>query len=182
MNPRSFSDEGVVLVRRNYSEADRILSVYSKGHGRVTLLAKGVRKPASRKRGHIEVFARIRFQASYGRGFDLITEAEIIDNFTEIRKNLKRVALAYYFTEVVGRVTHEGEANNELYFEILDSLERLKKEKKLKSLRKDFIITLLTRLGFWPRGKALSDPDGKLEEIIERKISAVRVGKRLLEV
>jgi DNA repair protein RecO (recombination protein O) len=182
MNPRSFSDEGIVLTRRNYSEADRILSVCSKNHGRITLLAKGVRKPASRKRGHIEVFSRIKFQAVLGKGFDIITEAEIIDNFPAIRKNLKRVALAYYFMEVIGRITHEGEVNHELYLDILESLERLKKEKKLKSLRKDFIVNILTRLGFWPRGRVLPDPDSKLEEVIERNISAVRVGKRLLEV
>ncbi|KKU02477.1 MAG: repair protein RecO protein, partial [Candidatus Woesebacteria bacterium GW2011_GWE1_45_18] len=109
MTPRTYSDEGIVLTRRHYAEADRILSVYSKNHGRLSLIAKGVRRPTSKKRGHIEVFNQIKFQAVRGRGLDLMTEAEIIENFAEIRKSLKKVALAYYFMEVVGRTTHEGE-------------------------------------------------------------------------
>lgn len=177
---RSYSDEGVVLTRRNYAEADRILSVYSKTHGRISLIAKGVRKPESRKRGHIEVFNLIKFQSEKGKNLDLITEAEIIDNFGEIRKSLKKVALAYYFMEVVGRTTHEGESNHELYELVVEYLYKLKEERELKKLRLDFILKLLITLGFWPKGKNLRSPDTKLEEVIERQISSYRVGKILV--
>ena len=181
MKPRSYTDEGIVLARRNYGEADRILSVYTKNHGRISYLAKGVRRPASRKRGHIEVFNQINFQAAHGRGLDIMLEAEIIENFPEIRKSLKKVSLAYYFMEVIGRITHEGEKNEELYSHILENVRTLKTETKLKNLRLNFILKLLTLLGFWPRGKPLLDVDTKLEEVIERNISSVRVGKRLVE-
>lgn len=181
MNPRSYSDEGIVLARRNYGEADRILSVYTKNHGRISYLAKGVRRPESRKRGHIEVFSQIRFQASRGKGLDLITEVETVENFSSIRKNLKKVSLAYYFIEVVGRITREGQSHPELYYLLLKYLNQLKSAKELKALRLDFILRLLTVLGFWPRGKALLDPDKKLEEVLERQINSRRVGKRILE-
>lgn len=181
MKPRSYSDEGIVLARRNYGEADRILSVYTKNHGRISYIAKGVRRPASRKRGHIEIFNQINFQAAHGRGIDLMTEAEIIDNFPEVRKSLKKVSLAYYFMEVIGRITHEGEKNEQLYSNILENLRILKSAKELKRLRLDFVLRLLTLLGYWPRGKPLLSPDEKLEEVIERNISSVRVGKRLVE-
>lgn len=178
---RSFNDEGIVLARRSYSEADRILSIYSRHNGRISVVAKGVRKLQSKKRGHIEVFNLIKFQAVKGKGLDLITEAEIIDNFPEVRKNLKRISLAYYFMEVMGRVTHEGEKNYELFGLLTEFLEKLKTENKLKDLRLDFILRLLTTLGFWPKGKELSYPDSKLEEVIERQLGSLRVGKRLLE-
>lgn len=181
MKPRSYSDEGIVLARRNYGEADRILSVYTKNHGRASYMAKGVRRPVSRKRGHIEVFNQIKFQAASGRGIDLMTEAEIIDNFPEVRKSLKKVSLAYYFMEVIGRITHEGEKNEQLYSNVLENLRTLRSTKELKSLRLNFVLKLLTLLGYWPRGKALLSPDAKLEEVIERNISSVRVGKRLVE-
>ena len=177
---RSYADEAIVLARRNFSEADRILSVFSKGHGRLSLLAKGVRRPASRKRGHIEVFNRIKFQAVKGRGLDLMTEAEIIDSFARVRKDLKRVALAYYFMEVIGRTIHEEEKNLELYGLLQAYLEKLKAEKKLLFLRKDFVYQVLTILGFWPRGKELENPDAKLEEVTERQLSSARVGKKLV--
>ena len=181
MTPRNYADEAVVLARRSYSEADRILSVYSKNHGRLSLIAKGVRRPISKKRGHLEVFNQIKFQAVHGRGLDLMTEAEIIDNFSEVRKSLKKVALAYYFMEVIGRTTHEGERHPELYASILKYLRILKTARELKKLRKQFVYEILTVLGFWPKGKMLTDPDVKLAEVTERNLSSVRVGKRLLK-
>lgn len=180
MKPRTYSDEGIVLARRSYSEADRIISVFSKNHGRVTLMAKGVRKLSSRKRGHIEVFSRIKFQAAKGRGLDLITEAEIIDDYGEIRGDLGKVSLAYYFMEVVGRTTRENEENPNIYKLVLNYLNTLKTDGKLKSLRKAFIYDILIALGFWPKGRRLLNPDDVLEEVTERQLNSERVGKRVL--
>jgi DNA repair protein RecO (recombination protein O) len=109
MKPHSFASEGVVLARRNFGEADRILVLYTKNLGRISLLAKGIRRPKSKKRGHVEVFNIIRLQAVSGRGLDLIIEAEVIEDFKEIRTSLKKISLAYYIAEVIGRITHEGE-------------------------------------------------------------------------
>src|SRR3989344_1260974 len=132
MNLRSYSGEGIVLARRNFGEADRILVVYSRHYGRISLLAKGVRRPSSRKRGHVEIFSYIKFSAASGKNLDIMTEAEIINSFSEVRKNLHKVSLAYYFMEVVGRTTHEGEPHRELFDLILVSLDKLKNENKLK--------------------------------------------------
>lgn len=181
MNPRSYLDEGVVLARRNYGEADRILSIFCRRNGRLSFLAKGVRKPLSKKRGHIEVFSHIKFQASRTKGIDLVTEVDTLENFKNIRLSLKRTSLAYYFMEAVGRSTREGERHPELFALIKDYLLRLEKENTLKKLKSDFIYSLLTTLGFWPRGKVLQNPENKLEEIIEYRLSSERVGKRIFE-
>lgn len=181
MKPRSYTSEGIVLARRNYGEADRILSIYSLQFGRVSLIAKGIRRPKSKKRGHVEVFSYISFQGSTGHGLDIMTEAEIIDDFALVRKSLKRVSLAYYFCEVTGRITHEGEENSQLFNLLLQSFEKLKTEKYLRKLRLDFVHNLLVLMGYWPAGRKLSDPDAKLEEVIERQIASVRVGKRMVQ-
>ncbi len=178
--PRTYSDEGFVLARRVYGEADRILSVYSRCHGRLSLLARGVRKTGSRKRGHIEVFNLIKFSAVHGRGLDIITEAEASENYSAVRADLKKVAVAYFFMEVVGRTTRENEKHEALYELIGSYLNRLKTEQKLKSFRKSFIKAILTTLGFWPEGRELPNPDAKLQEVTERYLSYVRVGKQLV--
>lgn len=180
MNLRSYSDEGIILARRNYGEADRILSIYTRNHGRMAYLAKGVRRSNSKKRGHLEVFSRISFQASRGKGLDLITEVETLENFNSIRQNLKRVSLAYYLLEVVGRMTREAEPHPGLFNLLLTYLRRLKVEKELKQLRLNFVLELLTLLGFWPKDRPLLDPDAKLAEVIERQVFSVRVGKKLV--
>ncbi|MFC1625541.1 DNA repair protein RecO [Patescibacteria group bacterium] len=176
-----FSDEAIVLARRNFSEADRILSVYSKSHGRISLIAKGVRRPKSRKRGHIEVFNIIKFQAANGHTLDIVTEAEIITHYKKIRKSLKKVSLAYYICEVIGKITKEGEENKKLFELIKDTLDNLEVQSELKLLRKEFLSELLVLLGYWPKGRPLENPDGVLEEVVERQINSIRVGKRVLE-
>jgi DNA repair protein RecO (recombination protein O) len=181
VKPHSYTSEGIVLGRRDFGEADRILVLYTKNFGRISLIAKGVRRPKSKKRGHIEVFNLVRFQAVTGHGIDLMTEAEVADDFKEIRKSLKKVSLAYYFSEVIGRITHEQEPNLDLFNLIVNYLIELKNATELKKLREDFIGELLVLMGYWPIGKKLTDPDEKLEEVIERQINSVRVGKRMLK-
>lgn len=181
MKPRAYTSEGIVLARRNFGEADRILVIYSKNFGKLSLLAKGIRRPKSKKRGHVEVFNKIKFQAVSGRGLDIMTEAEVIEDFKEVRKSLKKISLAYYLMEVVGRITHEGEERAEVYNLLLTSLQKLKSAKLLKKLRLDFITELLITLGYWPAGMPLASPDEKLEEVTERQIYSERVGKRMIQ-
>lgn len=180
MTPRKYASEGIVLARKNYSEADRILVVYSKDYGKLHLIAKGVRKTESRKRGHIEVFSHIKFSAVHTKGLDLLTEVETLSSFEGIRNNLKKVAVAYYFMEVVGKTTREDEKNDMLFNLLALYMDKLRDSTSLKKLKSEFTEKALIILGFWPRGKKMDNPDYTLEEVIEREMSSARVGKKLL--
>jgi len=181
MRGRGYKGEGVVLRRREWGEADRILVVFSREHGKLSLMAKGVRKPLSRKRGHVEVFSRVRFSASKTRGMDVMTEAEMMDSFSEMRENLRLVAVAYYFCEVIEKVTREEEKNEELYELLVDYLAGLPSAGGLQKVRKRFVTEVLETAGFWPKGRVLADPDRVLEEVVERRIASARVGRKILE-
>src|SRR5579859_4753812 len=115
MNYKTYSSEGFILARRNFGEADRILVLFTKDFGRISLIAKGVRKLTSRKRGGIEVFNKIKFSAVKGKSLDILTEVNVIDSYESVRNDLKKVSLAYYFCEVIGRVTRDGEKHSELF-------------------------------------------------------------------
>jgi DNA repair protein RecO (recombination protein O) len=64
----SFSDEGIVLRRVNFGEADRILTVLTREHGKVGVIARGVRKAGSRMAAQTDLFERSRMQLAEGRG------------------------------------------------------------------------------------------------------------------
>lgn len=180
MLPRRYSDNGVVLLRRNYSEADRILVVFSRKYGKLRFMAKGVRKPSSRKRGHIEIFSHFKFSASRGKGLDILTETEEIQSFKDIRKNLKKTSVAYFAVETVGRIAQDEEKNERLFFHLVNTLNGIVKSENLRKLRRDFIYKTLVISGYWPPGKAMKDHDRMIESVIERKISSSRIGKKLL--
>lgn len=181
MTHKNYTSEGIVLSRKNYAEADRILVLFTKHFGKVTLLAKGVRKLKSKKRGHIEIFSKIRFSAVKGKSMDMITETETIDAYDQVRLNLNKVSLAYYFCEVILKITKDGEDDPRLYRILADALTDLQIRKNLKNLRSEFITSVLIQLGFWDEDKKLTDPDAELNEVIERKLHSVRVGRKVLE-
>lgn len=180
MKPRRYTSEGIVIFRKNYGEADRILIVFSKNFGKIRLLAKSIRKVKSRKRGHLEIFSHIRFSAQSTRGIDLITEVETINLFTTLRVSLRKVAVAYYFAEVLDKLTREEEKQEHVFDLFLDYINQINTAKSLKALRQNFIEKLLISLGYWPLGKKMFNPDKILEEVMERRVNSSRVGKKLL--
>ena len=180
MKNKNYSTQGLVISRRNYKEADRILVVFTKTFGKIRLLAKGVRKPKSRKRGHLEVFSKIRFSATALPGLDLITEVETLKSFDLIRNDLRKVAVAYYFLEVTDKLTKEAEKQDNILDLLLGYISKLEEPVNLRQLRKKFIFEILIELGFWPPSKKMSDPDSILDQILERRVNSFRVGKKLL--
>lgn len=180
MTPHSFVSEGFILARRNFGEADRIIDVYSREKGKVSLIAKGVRRPSSRKRGHLEIFSKVKFQAVNGKGMPLMVEVETLDDYKEIRQSMNRISLAYYFVEILSKATHEGDQNPEVFNLLNNYLIKLKSTNSLNDLKRNFVTDLLRSLGYWPEGKDLPFPDEKLEEVLERQIYSKRVGKIVL--
>jgi DNA repair protein RecO (recombination protein O) len=177
---KTYTSEGIVLSRKNYGEADRILIVISKHFGKVSLLAKSIRKIKSKKRGHLEIFSKIKFSAVRGHGMDIITETETINDFSGVRVNLNKISLAYYFCEVVNKITHEDEERSLIFNLLSSALEELENETELKKLRLKFIYDLLTKMGYWPVDKKLIDADIVLDDVLERKLNSIRVGKQIL--
>lgn len=176
---RSYSSEGIVLARHNFGEADRILILMTRNHGKVHFVAKGVRKLGSKKRGHIEVFSHVKFHATKGKGLDLLTEVETINGFGEIRGNLKKASVAYFMLEVTEKITREGENHPEIFDLLLEYLGKLEEASILRKLRNEFTQKALISLGFWPEGKRMDNPDYILENVAERRIASIRVGKKL---
>lgn len=147
----------------------------------MTVLAKGVRKPKSKKRGALEVFSRVVVQVQKAKGFDLVTEVEIVTDYKSIRSKLQKVALAYYFLESVDKLTSMEEKNLQLYSLLEDNLEKLNNEvKNLRDLQEVFTKDILTLLGYWPEEKHMVNTVSAMREVTERDLTSVRVGKKVL--
>jgi len=177
---RGYKTEGIILQNRNYSEADNIVTIFTKTQGKVVVIAKGVRKPKSRKRGSLELFNHVKLSVSQTRGMGIITEAEIVASHKKVRSSLNKASLAYYFSEVITALTREEEKNERLFAYTLKLFKFLESAKELKKLRKAFVKDILVILGFWPASKPLLDPDQVLEEVIEKKLKTPSIGKKLL--
>lgn len=145
---RSYKLEAIILKQINFSEADRLVTVYSRTHGKLRLVAKGVRRLTSRKKGHLELFTLSKLEIAKAKNIDIITEAETIKSFSNLRLNLNRVRIAYLIAELIDRLSAEEQEHEEVFTLLLDSFSTLNSQ----SAPKDFILTfekeLLTLLGF----------------------------------
>ncbi len=75
---RLYRDEAVVLRAQKLGEADRIVTLLTREHGRIRAVAKGVRKTMSRLGGRVEPFMLIDVQLYEGRSLDTVTQVETI--------------------------------------------------------------------------------------------------------
>jgi DNA repair protein RecO (recombination protein O) len=170
---RIFSSLAVIIGRRNYDEADRILTIFTKDHGKIVVRAKGVRLSRSKRRGHIELFNTIKAQIVEGRGFPVLAQTELIADRSSIKSDIKLLRIAYHLTELISRLTPEHEKHGEV-FDLLNrafSSINLKTWDKEEFLSEKFEEKLLHLLGYG------APPDGGtrheyIESITDFKLRA----------
>ncbi len=115
----------LVLRRRDVADADRLLTVFTPGEGKIELLAKGVRKTVSRKAGHLEPFTHAHVMVAQARTWDLITEASTVESFRYLRDNLDAIGQAAYIGELVDAFSDSGDENRPLWEMTLFALRQL---------------------------------------------------------
>src|SRR4030042_3848488 len=110
-----FRTEGIILSRKNFGESDRILSIYTRDYGKVTALAKGVRRPKSRKAGHVEIGNWCKVFIARGKNLDLLTEVELIKAFGIADFESTKANKIYHLLELVEKLTPEDQKNSYVF-------------------------------------------------------------------
>ncbi len=105
--PRVYRTQAVVIRRMDYGEADRILTVVTPHHGKLRLIAKGVRRPTSKLGGHLELFNHADLVVARGRDLDVVTQAVTMRAFPSLYVHLDRVVHAYQAAELVDNMVAE---------------------------------------------------------------------------
>lgn len=141
--------EAVVLRAFDCGNADKILVLYSKERGKVKVMAHGITKPTSRKRGATQLFSHSRFLINKGRDLDTVSQGEAIEIFSAFRNSLEIIVYASYLVELLEAITPEEEANPQL-FELLLTIMHLLPAGEPEMLVRSFEIRLLSLLGYRP--------------------------------
>lgn len=120
---------GIILSRKDFQEADRLLTILTPDHGKVKTIGKGVRKPNSKLAGGIELFSVSNITYLPGRGdFSTLVSTRLITHYGNIVKDISRTMLGYDLLKRLNRLTEDA-AGEEYYnllvatFEGLDDLE-----------------------------------------------------------
>src|SRR5260221_4483189 len=122
---RTFRTNGIILRRQDFGEADRLLTIFTPEYGKMRVIAKGVRKPAGRKTGHVELLTRAAMLIGYGREIHVLQQAELVEPNMALREDLERGAYGTYIAELADHFSEFEEQNVSLYRLLDATLNRL---------------------------------------------------------
>ncbi len=119
---RLYKVEGIVLRRRNLGEADRLVTILSRDRGKMTVVARGARRPRSRLGGRLEPPTRFRALVVEGRSLDVISQVEVLDAHARLRDGLERIGATAVVLELADRALAERHPHPEVYRLLVDAL------------------------------------------------------------
>ncbi len=148
---RTFRSEAIVLRRRDFNESDRLLTLFSREFGKIEAIAKGARKPQSRKTGHVELFMRTNFLFAKGRQMNIITQAEMVEAYHGLREDLVRMTYASYLVEMLDRFTADEDKHQGQYDLLANGLRWLEGTADYLLVARYYELRLLSLAGYQPR-------------------------------
>lgn len=120
-----YRTQGIVLKKENRLEADQLFTVYTKDFGRLEILGKGIRKIKSKLRSSIDLFYLSEIEFIQGRTYKTLTDALLIDKFENLKKDLKRLAIAFRITEIAEELIAGQEPDKKIWDLLKGTLKKL---------------------------------------------------------
>ena len=146
-----YRDEGVVLRTQKLGEADRIITVLTRSHGRVRAVGKGVRRTRSKFGSRLEPFTHVDLQLYAGRSLDVVQQAETLAPYGDrLSSDYARYTAGTAMLETAERLTaEEKEPSNQLFLLMVGGLRALTDEAHSPGLVLDaFLLRSLAVAGY----------------------------------
>jgi DNA repair protein RecO (recombination protein O) len=141
----------IVLSRMDYREYDQIISVYTKDFGKKVFLGRGLKKIISKNSAHIEPFSFVELLTVAGKEFGYITKVIPKQYFSNIRRDYKKSLIALFVVDIINRLVHENEPDEQIFYVLYTFLDQLEKSTKDNVFLLDtMMIQLFSILGFTP--------------------------------
>jgi DNA repair protein RecO (recombination protein O) len=122
---RLYRCEGIVLRRRDFGEADRLVTLLTDRYGKIRALAKGTRRTKSRLGGHLEPYARTNLLIARGRNLDIITQAQVVESMNHLRGVERSISYAAHWAEIADQLMVEAQENRPGYLALVRALTSL---------------------------------------------------------
>lgn len=151
-----YQTTGIVIGRTNFGEADRIVRLMTDTHGKISTVAKGVRKIKSRSAGHLELLGEVNVMLAEGKNLDIITSARLSWYPHELAADYLRLERAFTFATMIDRLLEEHQTQPEIYALLAEGLRALNDGLDGPLIELWFKLRLLKGLGYQPELAACS--------------------------
>lgn len=171
-------DTGFIIRRRNVGESDKYVTILTRNHGKIEVLAKGIKKLSSRRASNLELLNKISFQAvsKTSNTRSVLADVELISSHVDLKKSLAKMRDLFLICELILSLCPYQQKQEEIFRLLEESLRKMK-ENILGSME-DFQKELLVILGYWDPQRAFVSGDDMLrftENIMERKIKSTEI-------
>ncbi len=161
-----YRTQGFFIKKVERGEADQVFTVYTKDFGKLEVLGKAIRKIRSKLRGGAELFYLSEIEFIQGKTYKTITDAILIENFSNIRKDLPRLAVAYQIVDVLDNLIVKEEKDEQIWQLLSETLDKLNTKDKTQNtiylVYYYFFWNLVSLLGYRPEFKDYSVCDQKI--------------------
>jgi len=139
----------ITLVRRPVRDADQLVTFLVAERGVAVALARGSRKSGSKLAPAVQPFAESDVLLASGRGGHLVlAQAQVVESHRGIRDNLRKLAHASYWVDLVARSVEEGQPAEGVFRLLHTSLRIASVVEDLWPATAYFQLHLLRLLGF----------------------------------
>jgi len=149
-----YKEQGIILRTMRLGEADRIVSVFTQGSGKIRAVAKGVRKTKSKFGGRLEPFTHVDLLLYKGRELDIVTGCETLTSFRQIREDYVRFAAGEAILEATDRVVEERERNVRQFMLLLGALRAIVEGQDPAPIVDAYLLRTASLAGFRPHLRA----------------------------
>lgn len=122
-------EKGLVLKTKAYRETSKIVTIFTEKSGKLTLLAKGIRKSGSKTAAIIDPLNLIEFVYYFkaNRELQYLSNAEFIRNYSHIKSDYNKIKVAFNILELTNLFTHEAQVDQKFYELVVGTLDMLDK-------------------------------------------------------
>jgi len=150
------STDAVILRTVNYGETSIIVTLFTKNSGKITLIAKGARKPKSLFAAQLEPMnvLNINYFHKDGRNIQLLKESSFVEDSMRIRENFESLIYGLVIVEILDKLLHENDTDPIIFRLCIKTLSTLKDTNiHYEIIFSFFLLQLSIRLGFMPELK-----------------------------
>lgn len=145
---------GIILLKRDVGETDRIYTIYTKEKGKMRVLAKGVKKPQAKLAGFLENFTLAEIFIVRKQGLGKITGSIVEDGFCEIKKDPDTSLRVFKNIKMLDSLTENEEKDENIFQLLFDYLKTINilakngKDSSIELVHLGFIFKLFDILGY----------------------------------
>jgi DNA repair protein RecO (recombination protein O) len=148
----SYSTRAISIKTAPFAEADKMVTLFTRDHGKIRVLAKSARRVPSRLGGRVEPFTYGSFFLAKCRSLDIISECEVLDSFQSLREDPDALQIGLYILKLIDLGTAEGQHYPELFDLLLQALTVLKEKKDPRKIKLRFEKAFLRLEGIYREG------------------------------